>query len=313
MVCPFKQELFHPMYYLLFGVIYFFSLLPLWILYRVSDLVFFILYYLVGYRRKVVMENLQKSFPLANKKDLESISRRFYRNFCDTWVEMLKILSISKKEIARRISFDYSLLNELYKTGIPVQAFAGHFMNWEFANISVALNQPYPFLGIYMPISSKLISRLVYHLRSRFGTVLIKAGNAKKEMEGWEGKPYMLGLAADQSPSNTLEAYWLEFMNQPSGFIKKPWEKVKTLGHAAVYMKMIRVKRGFYRFEVVPIVKDPSKFSETELVRSYRDLLEADIIKNPDNYLWTHRRWKKSWKKDYRNLWVDREPAPVAE
>jgi KDO2-lipid IV(A) lauroyltransferase len=185
-------------------------------------------------------------------------------------------------------------------------------MNWEFANISVALNQPYPFLGIYMPINNPIFSRLIRHLRSRFGTILLKAGNVKMEMEGWEGKPYILGVAADQSPSNTLEAYWLNFMNQPSGFIKKPWTKVKALGHAAIYMKMKRVKRGYYRFEAVPIVDDVSKFSEQELVLRYRDLLEDDIYNNPDNYLWTHRRWKKKWKKEYRSLWIDKVPLPAA-
>ena len=254
------------------------------------------------------MENLRNAFPLKNKKELNSISRQFYRNFCDTWVEMLKILSISKKQVARRINYDYKILEKLYKTGIPVQAFAGHFMNWEFANISVAINQPYPFLGIYMPIPNKLLSRLVHHLRSRFGTILLKAGNVKMEMEGWEGKPYVLGVAADQSPSNTLEAYWLNFMNQPSGFIKKPWAKVKSLGHAAVYMKMIRVKRGYYRFEAVPIVEDTSLVSGEELMLRYRDLLEEDINRYPDNYLWTHRRWKKKWKEEYGPLWIDKEP-----
>jgi KDO2-lipid IV(A) lauroyltransferase len=294
------------MYYRVCGLIYLLSLLPFWLLYGISDIVSFTLFYLVGYRKKVVMQNLKNAFPEKTPKELKIIGRRFYRNFCDTWIEMLKILSISKKEVARRVTFNYDVINELHKTGIPVQAFAGHFMNWEFANISVALNQPYPFLGIYMPINSALLNRLICHLRSRFGTILLKAGNVKKDMEGWDGKPYIIGIAADQSPSNPHEVFWLNFMSQRSGFIKKPWQKVKALNHAVVYMKMLRVKRGFYHFDVSLVSDDVSLISAEHLVLKYRDLLEADINNSPDNYLWTHRRWKNEWREEYRDLWIDK-------
>lgn len=252
------------------------------------------------------MENLRNAFPGKSNRELEAISRKFYRNFCDTWFEMLKILSISKKEIARRVAFDYDVIHELYQKGIPVQAFGGHFMNWEYANVSVALNQPYPFLGIYMPIKSRVLNRLIRHLRSRFGTILLEAGQVKKDMEGWNNKLYIIGIAADQSPSNTLEAFWLHFMHQPSGFIKKPWEKIIELKHAVVYMKMSRTKRGHYYFEAVNMLQESPVTSAAELVIRYRDLLEADIHKNPDNYLWTHRRWKKKWKDEYSKLWIDK-------
>ena len=299
------------LYYPVFAFFYLVSLLPLRLLYAVSAFAFFILYHLLGYRKKVVMTNLKNAFPEKTSEELEAICKKFYRNFCDIWMEMLKVLSISKKELAKRVQFDYSILNDLYKTGIPVQAFAGHFMNWEFANISVAINQPYPFLGIYMPVSGKILDRLLRHLRSRFGTVLLEAGNVKNDMAGWENKAYILGIAADQSPSNTMQAYWLNFMNQPSGFINKPWTKVTTLGHHAVYMRMERLKRGYYRFTILPLTPAPGILTEKELVLLYRDRLEEDIRNNPDNYLWTHRRWKKEWKEEYRELWIDHQPAPA--
>jgi KDO2-lipid IV(A) lauroyltransferase len=225
---------------------------------------------------------------------------------------MLKVLSISKRQLAKRVTCDYSMMYELFKTGIPVQAFAGHFMNWEYANISVVLNQPYPFLGIYMPVNSKALSRLLYRLRSRFGTILLKAGNVKADMEGWEGKQYVLGIAADQSPSNSMEAFWMEFMNQPSGFIKKPWLKIKTLEHAAVYMTMARTRRGYYHFTLQKMAEDIRLVTAEQLVLRYRDLLEKDINDYPDNYLWTHRRWKIRWKEDFQPLWIDTVPAPLS-
>jgi KDO2-lipid IV(A) lauroyltransferase len=224
---------------------------------------------------------------------------------------MLKILSISKKQVDRRIDYDYSILEKTVQIRNNSTGFCRPFYELGICEYFSCYQPALSLSWHYMPIPNKILSRLVRHLRSRFGTILLQAGNVKIEMEGWEGKPYVLGVAADQSPSNTLEAYWLSFMNQPSGFIKKPWEKVKSLGHAAVYMKMKRIKRGFYRFEVVPIVEDTSLVSGEELVLRYRDLLEEDINRNPDNYLWTHRRWKKKWKEEYEPLWIDKEPVVI--
>ena len=121
----------------------------------------------------------------------------------------------------------------------------------------------------------------------------------------------MMGFIADQSPSNPLQAHWMYFMNQPAGFIRKPWVLIRRQQQPAVYLKVKRMKRGYYFFEVIPITLDPAHADDKKLAMRYRDLLEDDIRQSPDNYLWTHRRWKKKWKEEYRNLWVDAMPAPA--
>lgn len=298
------------MYYIVFGILYLFSLLPFWVLYRVSDFFCFIIYRVIGYRKKVVTENLKNSFPEKTEEEIRTITQRFYQNFCDTWIEMIKMISINKNTLAKRIQHDFSLLEELYKTGQSVQIFAGHFMNWEYTTASVPNNQPYPLLGVYMPVGSKIFDRLIQYLRSRYGTILLRAGHVARDMEPWKNKPHLMGLIADQSPSNPQQAHWFYFMNQPAGFIRKPWVLIRRQKQPAVYLKVNRLKRGYFFYEVLPITLDPANADDKEMALRYRDLLEADIRNNPDNYLWTHRRWKKKWQPEYRSLWVDTVPAP---
>jgi KDO2-lipid IV(A) lauroyltransferase len=255
---------------------------------------------MVGYSKKVVKENLRNAFPGKSKKELQTICNNFYRNFCDNWLEMLKILSLSKKTLSKRIAYDFSLLEELYKSGNTIQLFTGHFMNLEFANISFAINQPFPVLAIYMPVGNDIFDRLIRHLRTRFGTILLRAGNVKRDMLSWEKHQHMMGFVADQSPSNSIQTHWMYFMNQPTGFLRKPWVLVRRQEQPAVYLKIKRVKRGYYFFQVVPVTLDPAHSNDKNLTLKYRNLLEDDIKNNPDNYLWTHRRWKRKFKEEYR-------------
>ena len=298
------------MYYVVFGILYLFSLLPFRILYGLSNLAGFILYRVMRYRVQVVMENLRNSFPEKTGSELEVICRDFYRNFCDNWIEMVKMLSVSKKTLSKRISFDFSLLEQLYKTGKPVHLFAGHFMNWELTTTSVPRNQPYPLLAIYLPVGSAVFNRLIQHIRTRFGTILLRTGHVKKDMLPWEKQPYAMGFIADQSPSNTMQAYWMHFMTQPAGFIRKPWVLTLRQQLPAVYLKVTRLRRGYYFFEVVPVSTDRSNVSAADLAKTYRDLLESDIKRDPANYLWTHRRWKREWRPEYASLWVENLPVP---
>jgi KDO2-lipid IV(A) lauroyltransferase len=299
------------MYYLVFGAVYLLSLLPFWCLYRLSDLAYFILYHLSGYRKGIVMQNLQNAFPEKSLAEQNAICRAFYRNFCDVWFEMLKMMSLSRKQIAKRMSYDYSVLEAMYKTGKAVQGYTGHFINWEWASVSVAVNQPYAVLCVYMPLSNPAMERLILYMRQRFGAVFLKAGNMKNEMESWNNRQYVLGLVADQSPGSPVDANWAYFMNRPAGFVKRPWQKARLLNTPTVYLKVSKRKRGHYHFEAVLFENEPALLSEEALALKYKTMLEADIRANPEIYLWTHRRWKLPWKSDYQKLWIDEKPSPL--
>src|SRR5688572_26462293 len=145
------------MYYLVFGFLYLISLLPFWVLYRISDFFYFILYYIVGYRREVVAKNLLTAFPEKTEKERKAIAKKFYRNFTDNWIEAIKLLSVSEKKLDKHVTYDYSVPMEFYRQGRSCQMHLGHLFNWEIANANITQKTPYKNLTVYTPISSKII------------------------------------------------------------------------------------------------------------------------------------------------------------
>ncbi|RYF88556.1 MAG: lipid A biosynthesis acyltransferase, partial [Chitinophagaceae bacterium] len=191
------------MYYLIYGPIYLLSLLPLRILYVIADFLYAVLYYLVGYRKKVVMNNLTIAFPEKSNAERTRISKQFYKNFVDTFIETIKLLSCSKEFLAKHVKVKNDhILQKLYDNKQKVQVHLGHNFNWEYANARIAATTPYMFLGVYMPISNKHFDRMFRKLRSRFGTILIPATDMKRAMIPYRNELYLLGLVADQVPGD---------------------------------------------------------------------------------------------------------------
>ena len=298
------------MYHIVFGFLYLISLLPFLILYRISDLVFIFLYYISGYRKEVVMENLQQSFPEKSKTELKVIARRFYRNFTDNWIETIKLLSISKFALNKRISSNVDVFHQLFRQGKSVQVNLGHFFNWEYMTLYTGINQPYTFLTVYLPQESTITNRLFIHLRSRWGNPQLSATDMAKAIIPWRKKQYLLALGADQSPPMGEYAYWLYFLNRPTAFLKGPEKFARVQNVPVVMLTTTRPKRGYYHFEYFLLADDPKSLPDGELMRRYVRHLEENIRLQPDIYLWSHRRWKRKWKPEYSKLWVDNKPIP---
>lgn len=299
------------MYYLVFGFLYLISLLPFFILYGIADVLFVLMYTIAGYRRKVIMENLRASFPHKSEKELRRIARKFYRNFIDNWIETIKLLSISKKALNKRISGDLSVFHELYASGKSVQANLGHFFNWEIMTLYTGINQPYTFLTVYLPQSSKVADRLLMYIRGRWGNPLLPATQMAKAIIPWRKKQYLLALGADQSPPNGEDAWWLYYMHRPAAFVKGPEKFARIQQVPVVMLTTTRPKRGHYRFDYFLLAEDPARLPEGELMRRYAEHLEKNIELQPDLYLWSHRRWKHSWNPAYSAQWVDKREQPV--
>ncbi len=298
------------MYSLVYGIVYLLSLLPFAILYRLSDLVYFLMFYILKYRKNVVIKHVSAAFPHLSTEERSKIVKTFYRNFCDLWVEMIKVLSMSAKTAQKRVQLSYDCLLPFYESGKSAQFYTGHFMNWEYINVCVPFYQPYTFLGIYTHLSSPVMERLVFKLRSRFGSVLLRAGHIKEKMKNWHHKQYLMGLGADQSPSNPNEALWLTYLNQPTGFIEGPWKRAVQLGQPTFYLKVSKPKRGYYQFTFIPFEEKPADKTPAELLQKFVHMLEEDIHANPALYLWTHKRWKKPWLDAYLPKWVDKKHKP---
>ncbi|MBD0288921.1 MAG: lysophospholipid acyltransferase family protein [Flavisolibacter sp.] len=287
------------MYYLVVGWLYLFSLLPLRVLYLFSDLAYFLLYHVIGYRKKVVLQNLTIAFPRKTEKEKETIARQFYKNLCDTFIESIKFISASKAFIMRRFTGDYSVVDALYDTGRSVQIHLGHNFNWELANFAVPLSIRFKTLVVYLPLHSKVFNRLFLYIRSRFGSHLIAATNMKEEMQPYWGTQYLFALIADQSPANPKNAYWVNFFGRPTAFLRGPEKSARRNNWPVVFSHFIKQKRGLYKGFAHLATLHPRELPEGELTKLYVHYLEKVMTANPEMWLWSHRRWKHEWKEEY--------------
>jgi Kdo2-lipid IVA lauroyltransferase/acyltransferase len=298
------------MYYIIYGLLYLISLLPFFILYGISDFAFFIIYYIAGYRKKVVMHNLDIAFPEKSTEEKITIAKKFYLNLTDTFIETIKLLSISDKEFNKRAIMNVEACNVIAAKGKNIQFCSGHQMNWEYGNWAMSQNINIPWVGVYMKINNKALDRLFYDLRSKKGTVLVAAHEFKSRMHQVFSKPYSLGLAADQNPGVPHKSYWLNFFSKAAPFVPGPDRGAIKNNTAVVFVKFVKTKRGFYEFIPTIITENGAEFKEGEFTLLYRDFLEATIRESPDNYLWSHRRWKWDYKKEYKEWWIDKVPPP---
>ncbi|MBA4140565.1 MAG: lipid A biosynthesis acyltransferase, partial [Segetibacter sp.] len=202
------------MYYLIYGFLYTCSLLPWKILYFISDCFYFLMYYIIGYRKKVVMNNLLLAFPEKTEEQRKQIAKQFYHSFLDTFIETIKFLSLSDKQFSKRINGNFELLTELYSTGKNVQTHSAHFFNWEYMNWGIPRNSPYPFIGVYLPVKNKAFDKIILDMRRRYNSIMLSAHDFRSSFHQLAKNRYALGLAADQNPANLLQSFWVPFFGK---------------------------------------------------------------------------------------------------
>ena len=298
------------MYYIVFVFIYLFSLLPFALLYLFSDVIAFLLYHVFRYRKEVVIKNLTIAFPEITEKERIAIAKKFYRNFTDNWLETIKMVSISEKNIRKRVTGNLEAINKIYASGRSCDLFLGHQFNWELGNAFVSFSVPFQLLVVYSPITSKPIDRLFLYLRRRFGSVMLPFDDMGRAMLPYRNTQYLLGLVADQNPASPEKSYWLNFFGISTPFLKGP-EKGARIGNIpAAYLSFSKTKRGHYHVTASLLYDNPGQTSAGELTKKYASLLEANIRKQPDLYLWSHRRWKHPWKEAYKKNWIDTIASP---
>ena len=280
------------MYKFVYGILYLFSLLPWRVMYIISDCIAFVLYHVIGYRKKVVMGNLSIAFPEKNQTERTKIAKEFYQLFTDNFLEVIKFLSISKEELNKRFIGDADKINEHYSSGKNIQLLLGHFFNWEFANHGYADNSNYPFVVVYMPIENKILNKLFYNMRKRFGSHLVAATDFRREFFPLSKKRYCLALVGDQNPGSPDSAYWTPFFGRMTPFVKGP-EKGARLNDTVVLMCSIyRIKRGYYKSEITLFTTEPRNLPDGEITKAMVAFVEDCLRKHPANYLWSHKRWK---------------------
>lgn len=293
------------MYYLFYGFLYLVSLLPMRVLYGISDAIYGLVYYVLGYRKKVVMGNLALAFPEKTEEERIRIAKKFYRNFIDSFIEVIKLVSAGEAFLRKRFTADVSALNALHATGKSCQIHLGHTFNWEWGQLVLTGLTPYKIMVVYMPISSAVLEKLFYKLRTRSGNVFLPATRMREAIYPHLSTQYALGLVADQNPGNLQTAYWLNFLGNPTPFVSGPEKGARSCGMPVVFACIEKPRRGHYHATITVAAEDTNRLPEGELTRLYVRYLEAVIRRNPDMWLWSHRRWKHAWKEEYAPMWID--------
>lgn len=287
------------MYYLVFSLFYLLSLLPLRLLYLLSDLAYLIVYYGVKYRKAVVLHNLAIAFPQKTVAERTLIAKKFYRNFCDTFIESIKFMSAGKRFFRNHFTGHYDAIEALYPTGRSVQAHLGHNFNWELANLGVPALISYPMLVVYLPQTNQVFDRLFRYIRRRHGARLIAATQFNKELQPFRDTQHLMAFIADQNPAHPNTAYWIKFFGRPTPFLRGPEKNARRFDLPVVFCHFTKKKRGYYEGHSELAALHVRDLPPGELTKQYAAFLERVMTTQPEMWLWSHRRWKFTWKPEY--------------
>ena len=293
------------LYYSAYALIWLITLLPLRLLFLISDFLFVILFFLIRYRRKVVIKNLVNSFPEKSPKEILIIARKFYRHLTDTFVELVYPLNMRKSEHSRRYKFkNTSLLDDLHKKDRNILLMMSHYGNWEWLSILPEFTD-YTSLAIYKPLQNKKFDKLIHDIRGKYGVIGVPMESTLRSLIRYEKKkePVIIFSLADQRPQWKTTRYWARFMNQDSAILAGAEKVSRRFNMAVIYLKVSKVKRGCYEIEFVPVCIEPDRAVQFEISRNYLDIVETVIKERPEYWLWSHNRWK--YKRDIERNHVD--------
>ena len=289
---------------MLYALVLMISMLPFKVLYFLSDLTFHIIYSAVGYRRRVVRKNLALSFPEKTEEERAAIERGFYHFFCDYIFETLKLVSISKERMKRHMVFTgVERVEEKSRRGLNIALYLGHYGNWEWMT-SISLHLPQGMLGVqvYHVLESRVMDRLLLRIRSKMGSVSVPMAETLRKLVTLrsERQSHICGFISDQSPIVYNVPYWTIFLNQETPFINGTEHVARKLDMACMYLDVRRVKRGFYVAEFVDLLDDAKSVADGVITQRYSEMLEHTIRRQPELWLWSHNRWKRSHA-DFKN------------
>lgn len=298
------------LYYIVFFFWFVASLLPLRLLYLFSDLLYFPLYYAARYRRKVVRKNLLSSFPEKSLEEIVKIEKGFYSFFCDYIVETVKLFSMSEKEMKKRMTFEgVEVVTDAFDAGRSCSCYLGHYCNWEWvSSLPIHLGRPEISAQIYHPLQNKLLDRLFLYMRGRFGAVSITMDDSFRTIIGWKKKGVLniVGYISDQVPGYENIHYWADFLNHDTPVFTGTERISKIADTVVVYLDVCRPKRGHYTCRFVKMADSLKDLPTFYATAEYFRLLEDTIQRNPQYWLWSHKRWKCT-RERYNELYSEEE------
>ncbi len=277
-----------------YPIIWLLSLLPMRILYLLSDFLYFLFYFIIRYRKKVVLENLKLAFPKKELSELKSIRKEFFKHFTDIFVESIKAFTITKNTIKKRYHYtNPELINELYDKGKSICFVGAHQGNWEWS-ISIPLYVKIKCFGAYTRVGNKYFEKVLKDSRTKFGFIGYKTSETIKSMvrnfdNGVQG---LYLLLSDQSPQIHKTHYWREFMGVKVPIHTGAEMLAKKFNMAVVNYSIKKIKRGYFKITFETLTEEPKKFKNYEITDKYLEITERNIRNQPSYYLWTHKRFK---------------------
>jgi KDO2-lipid IV(A) lauroyltransferase len=284
----------NPAYYLFEIFSRFLCVIPKRGMYLFADFLYVIAYYLIGYRKKVVYNNLRNSFPEKSPREIHTIAKGFYKHLADVMVENIAILNMSEKQVGKFTQVkNIELIENYRRQNKNTIALTGHYGNWEFLP-TLAPYTDYTILSVYKPLRNKFFDKKVYKMRTRFHGVPVPMKTVYKEIIKREKMQdrFIMGLVSDQCPPRKYINYWTTFLNQETPFFTGAEKIAKKFNQVVVFTIVKKIKRGLYQIEFQPLHENAGETKDTEITEKYVRALEQTIQNNPEYWLWSHRRWK---------------------
>lgn len=276
------------------------SRIPFRAMYVLSDCLYYVVYYIARYRRPVVRKNLVESFPEKEEQEIIRIEKKFYRYFTDQVLESCKMATISPEEMSRRMKFtNMEAANAVLREGKTIGVYMGHYGNWEWvSSLPLGLEKNVDAVQIYHQLRNENMNKLILYTRGRMGAISVEMRKTARYIteQTAKGKVSIIGFIADQSPKKREVRHFLPFLHHNVPVLTGTEKIIKHYGFEAWFMKMKRVKRGYYEAELVRMHDNPQSLPDFELTAIYYQMLEQMIQNTPELYLWTHKRFKHAVK-----------------
>lgn len=271
--------------------LYLISLLPFWLLYLIADVLFFFLYYIARYRRVVVQENLANAFPEKSIEERADIEKKYFKYLADLIVETVKMITVSKEQLQRRVMItNPEALQNYFAIGKSVTAVAGHYCNWEWAGLEFSTDLR--LFVIYKPLHNIYFDEFFIKVRTRFNGIAVAMKQTLRTMVAHKNELTVTVFAGDQTPVREQSNYFTDFLNQPTAVFLGIEKIAKLIDSAVIFYDMKRVKRGYYTYTIVPLVENSKDSAPYEITEAHVKYLDAMIKREPQYWLWSHRRWK---------------------
>ncbi|SHG61401.1 lysophospholipid acyltransferase family protein [Pedobacter caeni] len=269
------------------------SRLPLSLLYFFAGFIYILIYYVLGYRKKVVRENLKNAFPDKKPNELKQIEKAYFRHLSRIIVEIFKMRTITPKELGERVRFkNIDLIRAYLDQDQSIMLCSPHYGNWEWSVMALGLQVKNHIYTIYKPLNNNIFDRWFYQMRNRYGNTMVPMRNTLRAIKSSENETTIFCFANDQAPPKEESHYWVDFLNQPTSFhlgVEKIAQKTKR---PVFYASMKSIRKGYYEMEFIPISLHPEEALPKEITHSYAEKLQSTLIEEPPYWLWSHKRWK---------------------